>query len=163
IALYYLKYMGGDQHVRKLVTLGTPYKGTWASLMGVITLGTMSPSTWQMLPGSHFLRLLASLPMPRAVEWTSVYAKYDALCPPQTARISPGTNYELPLGHAGLVLSADVYRILKRVLRRDHEPTTRTLYFHMEDGKWVRTTVASAAATAAERRKSERRKGERRT
>src|SRR3954470_771969 len=66
IALYYVKYMGGDQHVRKLVTLGTPYRGTWASVMGILTLGTMSPSTWQMLPGSHFLRLLGALPMPPA-------------------------------------------------------------------------------------------------
>src|SRR5687767_3508403 len=54
IALYYLKFMGGDQHVRKLVTLGTPYRGTWAGMIGVAVLGVFSPSTWQMLPGSEF-------------------------------------------------------------------------------------------------------------
>lgn len=142
IALYYLKYMGGDEHVRKLVTLGTPYRGTWASLVGVLTLlGSLSPSTWQMLPGSYFLRMLDAVPPPPSVEWTSVIARYDALCPPTTARISPGSNYDLPLGHAGLVLSADVYRVVKRLLRRDHEPTSKTLYFAMDNGKWRRTPI----------------------
>ena len=145
IALYYLKYMGGDEHVRKLVTLGTPYRGTWASLVGVGLLGTLSPSTWQMLPGSYFLRMLDAVPPPSTVEWTSIIARYDALCPPTTARISPGHNYDLPLGHAGLVLSADVFRVVKRVLRRDHEPTTKTLYFVMENGKWRRGSVERAA------------------
>ena len=141
IALYYLKYMGGDEHVRKLVTLGTPYKGTWISLLGVTLLGSLSPSTWQMLPGSYFLRMLEAVPPPPSVEWTSVIARYDALCPPGTARISPGSNYDLPIGHAGLVLSADVSRVLKRVLRRDHQPTTKTNYFVMNDGKWSRAAV----------------------
>jgi len=39
------------------------------------------------------------------------------------------------------VLSADVSRVLKRVLRRDHQPTTKTNYFVMNDGKWSRAAV----------------------
>ena len=171
IALYYLKYMGGDEHVRKLITLGTPYRGTWIGLLGVVLLGTLSPSTWQMLPGSYFLRMLEAVPPPESVEWTSVIARYDALCPPSTARISPGSNYDLPLGHAGLVLSADVFRLVKRVLRRDHEPTTKTLYFVMQNGKWRRAPVDFAdkktqspwgRRPGEERRAAERRKVERR-
>lgn len=159
IALYYTKFMGGDEHVRKLVTLGTPYRGTWASLVGVALLGTLAPSTWQMLPGSAFLRLMGSLSVPLSVEWNSVIARYDALCPPHTAKITPGTNYELPLGHAGLVLSADVYRVVKRVLRREHQPTTRTITFSMVDGKWTRMAEKSSAR---DRRERERRKADRR-
>lgn len=170
IALYYLKYMGGDEHVRKLVTLGTPYKGTWISLLGVTLLGSLSPSTWQMLPGSYFLRMLGAVPPPPSVEWTSVIARYDALCPPGTARISPGNNYDLPIGHAGLVLSADVSRVLKRVLRRDHQPTTKTNYFVMNDGKWSRAPVDWVKHAQSpwgrrpgeERRAAQRREAERR-
>ena len=158
IALYYIKYMGGDAHVRKLVTLGTPYRGTWASVAGVAILGSLSPSTWQMLPGSQFLRMLNALPMPSVVEWTSIIARYDALCPPVTATISPGNNYELPLGHAGLVVSADVYRILKRILRRDHEPSTHTRHFAMEDGHWVRRRGEADETAAAARPKRKKRK-----
>ena len=51
----------------------------------------------------------------------------------------------MPLGHAGLVLSADVYRVIKRVLRREHQPTTRTITFSMVDGKWTRIAEKSAA------------------
>lgn len=171
IALYYLKYMGGDEHVRKLISLGTPYRGTWIGLAGVALLGTLSPSTWQMLPGSYFLRMLEAIPPPPTVECTSIIARYDALCPPATARISPGSNYDLPLGHAGLVLSADVYRVVKRVLRRDHMPTTKTIYFAMQNGKWrrapvdwadKRTTSPWGRRPGEERRASERRRSERR-
>lgn len=170
IALYYLKYMGGDEHVRKLVSLGTPYNGTWTSLLGVVLLGSLSPSTWQMLPGSYFLRMLGAVPPPPRVECTSVIARYDGMCPPATARISPGSNYDLPLGHAGLVLSADVYRVVKRVLRRDHEPTTKTVYFAMDNGKWRRVAVDWARPKASpwgrrpgeDRRREQRRLAERR-
>jgi len=156
IAQYYIKFMGGDAHVRKLVTLGTPYRGTWAGLVGVLCFGSFAPSTWQMLPGSSFLRQLIAMAQPANVDWTSIIARYDALCPPATAKISPGTNYELPLGHAGLVLSADVYRIIKRVLRREAEPVTRTITFRMIDGKWERTT--EKVRPNAERRKGQDRR-----
>ncbi len=159
IALYYLKFMGGDQHVRKLCTLGTPYRGTWAGLIGVAAFGVFSPSTWQMLPGSEFVRQLHAMPMPRSVDCTSIIARYDALCPADSSRISPGTNYDLPLGHAGLVLSADVYRVVKRVLRRDPQPANRTVTFTMVDGKWIRTRDKREP----ERRRADRRKGDRRT
>lgn len=163
IALYYIKFMGGDAHVRKLVTLGSPYRGTWISLVGVAVLGVLSPSTWQMIPGSAFLRMLNAMPIPPAVEWASVYATYDALCPPATARVSPGTNFELPIAHAGLVLSADVYRIVKRVLRREHEPTTRTQTFVMVDGKWTKAGARPAESKAdRERRRADRRRNQER-
>jgi pimeloyl-ACP methyl ester carboxylesterase len=165
IALYYTRFMGGDEHVRKLVSLGTPYRGTWASLAGVACFGTFAPSVWQMLPGSSFLRQLGELPAPPSVEWTSVIARYDGLCPPATAKIAPGTNYELPLGHAGLVLSADVYRVVKRVLRREHEPTTRTVTFSMVDGKWTRVgdrAKPNGNTASHDRRRDERRRAERR-
>lgn len=157
IASYYIKFMGGDEHVRKLVTLGTPYRGTWASLAGIACFGTFAPSTWQMLPSSSFLRQLCALPMPASVEWTSIIARYDALCPPHTAKVNPGNNYELPLGHAGLVLSADVYRVVKRVMRRKHQPTHRTVTFSMVDGKWTR--ISERAARERRHAKGDRRRG----
>ncbi len=162
IASYYIKFMDGDEHVRKLVTLGTPYHGTWASLMGVACLGAIASSIWQMLPGSEFLRTLNAQAMPSVVEWTSVCARYDGLCPPETTWISPGCNYELPLGHAGLVLSADVYRIVKKVLRRDPQRAWRTLHFRLVDGKWQRAAPAKATADRRSPESVDRRQGERR-
>ncbi|MBM4318728.1 MAG: alpha/beta fold hydrolase, partial [Deltaproteobacteria bacterium] len=48
IGLYYIQELGGDATVRRLVTLGTPYQGTWTSLIGLATVGLLAPSSWQL-------------------------------------------------------------------------------------------------------------------
>ena len=62
------------------------------------------------------------------------------------------------------MLSADVFRIVKRVLRREHEPSTRTQNFVMKDGKWCRQGADGkvASSEARDRRRGERRVNERR-
>ena len=61
------------------------------------------------------------------------------------------------------MLSADVYRVVKRVLRREHEPTIRTITFSMVDGKWTRVSERTVRRDrrATERRKNDRRKAAR--
>jgi pimeloyl-ACP methyl ester carboxylesterase len=122
IGLQYAQAMGGHERVRKLVALGTPWRGSWYSVAGAASMGLVSPSTWQMIPGSDLLKQINERKAPLYLELTSVYGRYDRLCPPWTAHRTDGANYQVPLGHAGLTVSQDVYRIIARTLRRPHQP-----------------------------------------
>lgn len=118
IGLYYIKKLGGHARVRKLVTLGTPYRGTWMALGGVATLGLFSTSTWQLLPRSRFLDELHREPIPDGVEIYSIAAARDWFCPPSATRIEGGKAITVPFGHGSLVVSGEVYKHLKTILRR---------------------------------------------
>jgi triacylglycerol lipase len=110
IGLYYIKKLGGHEKVRKLVMLGTPLKGTWAALFGVATMGLFSTSAWQLLPGSAFLRDLELGPNPRSVQYYSITADRDWICPPASSTLEEASQMSVPLGHSSLVLSEEVYR-----------------------------------------------------
>jgi triacylglycerol esterase/lipase EstA (alpha/beta hydrolase family) len=116
IALYYVKRLGGAKRVRKLIMMGTPHRGTWGALLGVLSLGLISSSTWQLLPESLFLRDLAEGPLPAGVEYYSIWAEFDWLCPPSSARLPGAKEISVPLGHSSLVMSETVFRRIHRAL-----------------------------------------------
>lgn len=117
IGLYYVKKLGGHQRVRKLILMGTPARGTWAALAGIATLGIRSTSSWQLLPRSKFLDELHKGPLPSDVEYTTIAAARDWVCPPKSTKLPGATSITVPMGHAGLVVSADVYQRLRNILR----------------------------------------------
>lgn len=81
IGRYYVKRLGGDRHVRGLITLGSPHHGTPLAWPGIATLGLVSNSVWQMRPMSPFIRRLKLGRFPAGVRFTSIHSKDDALCP----------------------------------------------------------------------------------
>lgn len=121
IALYYIKYLGGHQRVRRLIMLGTPVRGTWTALAGVATLGLYSTSAWQLLPGSSFLRTLMSDPLPAGVECFSIAADRDRICPPETTYLDGVHRISVPFGHASLVFSEEVYEKIAWVLKHKED------------------------------------------
>jgi triacylglycerol lipase len=116
IGLYYVKKLGGHARVRRLVMMGTPIRGTWASLIGVMTLGLWSTSSWQLLPRSRFLDELAQGPIPPGTEVYTIAAARDWVVPLGTTRMKGATAVTVPLGHSSLVVSDDVYARLKQIL-----------------------------------------------
>jgi pimeloyl-ACP methyl ester carboxylesterase len=121
IGLYYIKKLGGHARVRKMLMIGSPVHGTWAALGGVATLGLWSASSWQLLPGSRFLAELGEGMLPPEVDFYTIAAARDVVCPLPSTRF-PGANaVTVPLGHAGLVVSPLVYQKLVEILR---PPTT---------------------------------------
>jgi triacylglycerol lipase len=116
IGLYYIKKLGGHGRVRRMITLGTPFRGTWLALAGIATLGLLSASSWQLLPGSDFLADLHREPIPAGVEITSIAAARDWLCPPEATRMPGVKSITVPFGHGSLVVSADVYTCVKDFL-----------------------------------------------
>lgn len=119
IGLYYVKKLGGNHRVRKLVMMGTPVRGTWTALAGVALLGLYSTSSWQLLPRSRFLDELAQGPMPPGVELYTLAAARDWVCPLPSTRMPGAKAVTVPLGHSSLVVSEEVYRRLKNILRSD--------------------------------------------
>ncbi len=122
IGLYYIKRLGGYQHVRRLVQLGTPNHGTWTALLGVAMLGILSSSSWQLLPGSPFLTELHRDPLPQQVEFCSIAAERDWVCPPAATKLEGAHSVTLPLGHSSLVMSEEVYRKALWALRKEDTP-----------------------------------------
>ncbi len=118
IGLYYVKKLGGYEKVRKLVMLGTPIKGTWAALLGVATVGLISASAWQLLPGSRFLKELSTGSLPPNVNYYTIAAQRDWVCPPESTPLDGAQSLTVPLGHSSLVMSEEVYRHILWALRK---------------------------------------------
>jgi triacylglycerol esterase/lipase EstA (alpha/beta hydrolase family) len=125
IGLYYVKKLGGADKVRKLVMMGTPQKGTWSALAGVLTLGLWSASSWQLLPRSDFLRELDHGPLPPSVDYYTIAADRDWVCPPASTPLDGATSISVPMGHSSLVVSDEVYDRILWALRREPPPMER--------------------------------------
>jgi pimeloyl-ACP methyl ester carboxylesterase len=117
IGLYYIKKLGGQARVRRLVMMGTPVKGTWAALAGVATLGLWSKSSWQLLPRSHFLDELSQGPLPADVDIFTLAAVRDWVCPLPSTRLRGATSVTVPMGHSSLVISEEVFSRILSILR----------------------------------------------
>jgi triacylglycerol esterase/lipase EstA (alpha/beta hydrolase family) len=117
IGLYYVKKLGGHDKVRKLIMMGTPQRGTWAALAGVFTFGLWSSSSWQLLPRSDFIKELSNGPLPPGVEYYTISATRDWVCPPASTPLPGATAITVPLGHSSLVVSEEVYERILWALR----------------------------------------------
>jgi len=110
IAYYYVKKLGGHRCVRKLITMGTPFRGTWAALVGSILFGAFSKGVRQMLPGSKFLKdLHITHHHPIKTKIYSIAAQYDTISPPESCFLKGATNRIIPLGHASLLMDQRVF------------------------------------------------------
>ncbi|MEZ4448602.1 MAG: alpha/beta fold hydrolase [Nannocystaceae bacterium] len=112
VALHALKFSDAGEHVRRLVMMGAPVRGTWAALAGVATVGLISPSVWQVIPQSRFLRELLDAPLPTGIRIRQIHAEQDAFCPlPGPIRgVDPERDYiVLPGGHSSLVIAQPFY------------------------------------------------------
>ncbi len=88
------------EYVRKVITLGSPHKGTYVAYLGLFT-----KSGRQMIPGSSYLREINSMPLPETVQFYSIYSLRDmAIIPHDSARLEGAINIPIEnLGHIGLI------------------------------------------------------------
>jgi triacylglycerol esterase/lipase EstA (alpha/beta hydrolase family) len=87
VATYVLKRLDRARRIRRVITLGTPHRGTPLALAGALVFGAFSRAIWQMVPGSALLRELAELPVPPGSELIAVGAESDAVVPRGFARV----------------------------------------------------------------------------
>jgi pimeloyl-ACP methyl ester carboxylesterase len=122
IGLYYVKKLGGADKVRKLIMVGTPHRGTWVALAGIFMFGALSESSWQLLPHSGFLTELQRGPLPEGVEYFSIAAERDWICPLSSTYVRGAHLLTVPFGHAGLVVSDMTYGKIAWALKRGVVP-----------------------------------------
>ncbi len=117
IGLHYLLELGGAERVRRMITLGTPVRGTWSALAA---LG--APAARQCLPGSGFLEALDAKGLPEGVEVIAVYGSFDPVAPKSRCTIPGVRNIEIPtlpqpLAHQSLIASPSAVRTLIELLK----------------------------------------------
>lgn len=80
VAFWWLLRLGGSKYCKKLITLGTPFDGTyWTWLSFLTPLGVFMPDMWQMRPGSGFLETLKNLKIPEDVFIYNIYSDQDSI------------------------------------------------------------------------------------
>lgn len=117
-ARYFVKFLGGDQKVHSLVTLGTPHHGTYFSF-----LFPWATVVRQTLPGSSFLEELnAGTETPAPVHYTSIYSPTDGIVIPASSAVLKGARNVRVNGltHWGFLWRPKVYRAIQEAI--DHAP-----------------------------------------
>ncbi len=126
VATYWLKRIDCGRRIRRVVTLGTPHRGTLFAALGVLLFGAVSPAVWQMLPSSPFVRALAAAPVPEGSELVALGSLADGVVP--VARALPRAAPRLRTAtvararHVDLLWSRDVFAHVARALAPDAPP-----------------------------------------
>ncbi len=116
LARYYISHLKGKSYVEKLITIGTPHKGTqlWSF--------TYSPCGTDLRPGSNFLKKLK--PIPATIKTLSIFSSFDEIILPYQNSSLKGRNIlnkEFDnLGHMRLVFSAQVYEEIQSFLSKSY-------------------------------------------
>ena len=114
VALAYVRRFGSAR-VRKLVTIGAPYRG---SVHARLMLGT---SLAQLRPGNAWLTELASRAPVDGPPVVSIWSWHDSMVAPQTsARLEGARNVELAgAGHNALLRDPDVLQCVLQEYRQE--------------------------------------------
>jgi pimeloyl-ACP methyl ester carboxylesterase len=110
VAALYLQQGDNARKVRRLITLGTPWRGSKLAVFG------RRDEAEEMLYGHPRLMALGPLPVPV----TSLYSRADHMViPSSSAVVDWAETVEVPwCGHMELLFSARVYRALVHLLTR---------------------------------------------
>jgi triacylglycerol lipase len=103
----------GDARIRRLITLGSPHRGTHHAYLAFRTNGK------QMRPNNDWLNELGRAPTFASL--TSIYSLYDTLITPQdSSRVDGAENIELTgIGHVSMFANSAVQSAVLRVLEQD--------------------------------------------
>ena len=78
VALWWLLKLGGHKYCKKVITMGTPFHGTFIAWLLLLTpIGLIWRDLWQMRPGSNFLKVLHTTPIPDNVRIYNLYSNKD--------------------------------------------------------------------------------------
>lgn len=115
VALWWALRLGGASYCDKIVTMGTPFKGSFLTYLGLATpLGFIWKDLWQMRPGSAFLRELHETPVPKELSVYCCYSRKD--------KVAPGEHGVFrPVNHRGQVVPVPMHHIshFEFLYRRD--------------------------------------------
>ena len=80
VAFWWLLQLNGHRYCDKLITLGTPFKGTYLTWFSFLTpIGFFMPDMLQMRPGSVFLEALRNMIIPEHLNIYNIYSERDTV------------------------------------------------------------------------------------
>ncbi|TNE92899.1 MAG: alpha/beta fold hydrolase [Deltaproteobacteria bacterium] len=108
VAAWYVRHLGGDQRVRRLITLGTPFGGTKMAVFG------RGRASVELLPASPLLKALTPLPVPTICVWSPD----DPVIVPSRAAVADGAESVRieASGHVDMLFSSRVFRAVQTSL-----------------------------------------------
>ena len=113
ITAWYANKLGGTANIRKLISLGTPWKGTRMYIWGP------GREAKDLAPESEVINQVQSLQIPVTSLWSQVD---QLLVPSQTGRCEGKENLQLEqCGHMEMLLSARVFRLVREILSTTNE------------------------------------------
>jgi uncharacterized membrane protein YdjX (TVP38/TMEM64 family)/pimeloyl-ACP methyl ester carboxylesterase len=78
IAFWWLIRHRGHKHCDKLITLGTPFNGSYFTWLAILTpFSMLLKDVWDMRPGSLFLEQLKAIHLPSSLSIFNLYSKSD--------------------------------------------------------------------------------------
>lgn len=115
VARYYLKFLGGQSKVRRLVLLGTPHRGTYFSF----TLPLLNIAR-QARPGAKILDELGPDWDGVGVELINFWSPVDGIViPAENSRLRGAHNVRVDwMHHWGFLVSSTMYEQVKTALRK---------------------------------------------
>ncbi|MEA3191427.1 MAG: hypothetical protein QOD77_2009 [Thermoplasmata archaeon] len=115
VARHYVQQMGGDAHVRHVVMLGTPHRGTYFAYAMGIPVGLAA----QARPGSTVLASLDAAPWPKQVRATNFWSPVDGIViPGERSFWQHADNVKVWTHHWAYLVSRRVYDQVKQALLR---------------------------------------------
>ena len=118
-ALWWLRKLGGYTRARRMVAVGTPFRGTAVAHLGAGLLGWAGRGASQCVPGSPLLRELeGGSPIPS----TSIAARGDRVAPPESCHLEGAENLVLQgprfgwVAHQWLVMHGRTLDVVAREL-----------------------------------------------
>lgn len=124
VAIWWLLKLGGFKSCDKLITMGTPFSGTWTTYLAIFSpLGIFWRDVWQMRPGSTFLKKLLNSKIPENLSIHCLYSNKDRVSNSRRAIFQPlekTTNIvEVPvhsISHFEFQESEEVAEIITQIL-----------------------------------------------
>lgn len=118
IARFYVTQLGGHRRVDRVITLGTPHHGTYASMF------VPSGFVRQLEPEGPFIQHLGAEPPPSGVRFFTFGAAGDALILPRSSALLPGAEGQMfdGQGHTSLLMAPSVLAAVHRALASECKP-----------------------------------------
>ncbi len=136
VAAHWLLKLGGHNYCDKLITMGTPFKGTIYTYLALSTpLGFIWRDVWQMRPGSEFLKELHDLELPENTKIYNFYSEKDKVATGEKALFETAHNngsiIPVPMHHVShfeFLYRRDVGDTITAILRDEFhsQKATRT-------------------------------------
>ncbi len=125
VGMWWILKLGGSRFSKLIITMGTPFQGTWLAYLGIVTpLGLFWRDLWQMRPGSKVLTQLKDAEPVKDVKIYNCYSLNDRVVKGRRA-IFKGRGNIVPIpihhvSHFGFLSSRHVADTIHQILQQ-HE------------------------------------------